>query len=62
MTKKNQNNVDMDNKHNLEFDCGQEMACDIPYCDGIQPAKTLLCLGCVVLNVSKGEFLSLLAE
>lgn len=38
------------------------MACDIPYCDGIEQAKTWLCLGRVAVNVFKAEFLSLLAQ
>lgn len=38
------------------------MGCGVPCCDGVQWAKTFLCWGCVILNFSEGELLSLLAE
>lgn len=61
MTRKNKSNVDMGNKHNLEFDSGHKKWIVISLIDVVQKAKPLWSLGCV-LNASKAEFLYLLAE
>lgn len=59
MTRKKQNNVGMDSKHNLEFNCGHKKWLEVfPVVVVDNGPKHHY----VFLTFSKGEFLSLLAE